>query len=98
MLRFANVATPFTGVTVFVPESVPPPGFVPRGGGRSVQKAATVVPASSLAASCTAGEIVLPALVLLGWTVNTRWVAGRGVMLNGELVAPVRPVAVATSV
>src|SRR6266850_2850851 len=62
MLRVENVATPFTAVTILVPESVPPAGLVPS-------------------------EIVLPAVVLLGWTVKTRCVAGGGGGLSASTVA-----------
>src|SRR5216117_2185874 len=78
MLKFENVATPFTGVAVVVPERVPPPGFAPSAMVIVLLKVATVFPASSWAATCTAGEIVLPAVVLLGCTVKTRCVAGGG--------------------
>ncbi len=47
MLKFENVATPFTGVAVVVPESVPPPGFVPNAMVIVLPKLATVFPASS---------------------------------------------------
>src|SRR6267378_6377423 len=78
MLRFEKVATPFTGVTVFVPESSPPLGLVPRAIVTEPVKLGSVVPASFWAATFTAGEIGLPASVALGWTVNTRCVAGGG--------------------
>src|SRR6266853_689655 len=78
MLRVEEVATPFTAVTIFVPESVPPLGFVPRATVTEPVKLGSVVPASFWAATFTAGEIGLPATVALGWTVNTRCVAGGG--------------------
>src|SRR5438034_471186 len=78
MLRFENVATPFTGVAVFVPASVPPLGLAPSAMVIGLPKVATVTPASSCAATGTAGEIVLPAVVLVGSTVDARWVAGGG--------------------
>src|SRR2546426_230556 len=78
MLRSEKVATPFTAVTIVVPESVPPLGFVPRATVIEPVKLATVFPASSCAATCTAGAIVLPAVASFGWTAKTRWVAGGG--------------------
>jgi len=66
MLRPEKVATPFTAVTVLVPESVPPPGFAPNATVMSPLKVETRLPALSCAVTCTGGEIVLPALVLLG--------------------------------
>src|SRR2546425_257438 len=78
MLRSEKVATPFTAVTIVVPESVPPLGFVPRATVIEPVKPATVFPASSCAATWTGGEMALPAVALLGWTAKTRWVAGGG--------------------
>src|SRR5438876_1213405 len=100
MLNDGKGAAPGNSVTIFVPESVPTLGMLARAMVMSVLKPATVLPASSCAAACTAGELVPPAMVLVGCTVKTRCVAGRGVMLNAALVAPVTPgaVVVATSV
>ena len=47
MLRFEKAATPLAVVTVFVPESVPPLGFVPRAIVTGPVKLASVLPASS---------------------------------------------------
>src|SRR5437870_4770681 len=100
MLRFETVATPFTAATLVVPARVPPPGLVPIAMVTVPVKPATVLPASSCAATCTGGEIGLPAVVVLGGTTNaSRVAAGVGaVMLNVALVALVRPEAVAASV
>ena len=75
MLRFEKLATPFTAATLLVPDSVPPLGFVPRATVMVPLKVASVLPAPSRAATCTGGEIVLPAVALLGWTVNASCVA-----------------------
>ena len=59
--RFPNVATPPTAATVVVPESVPPPGFVPIAIVMLPVKDVTVVPPLSTARTVTAGEIEAPA-------------------------------------
>src|SRR5881628_255458 len=87
MLRFEKVATPFTAVLVVVPESVPPLGFVPSAMVIVPLKLVTVFPASSCAATCTAGEMVLPAVVLVGWTVKARCVAGGGAAFSATTLA-----------
>src|SRR6267378_1280028 len=92
MLRVEKVATPFTAVTILVPESVPPAGLVPSAMVIEPPKLVTVTPASSCAATRTAGEIVLPAMVLLGWTVKTRCGGGGGGVaagLNSKFFVPV---------
>src|SRR2546422_1602398 len=96
MLRFENVATPFTAGTLSVPASVPPAGSAPIATVMVPVKLVTVFPEASRALTCTAGVIVAPASVLLGCTVKPRCVAAGGggggaVMSNGSLVAPVRP-------
>ena len=75
MLRLENVATPFTAETERVPASNPPLGFAPRAMEIVPLKLASVFPPSSWAATTTAGEIVLPAVVVLGCTVKARCVA-----------------------
>ena len=75
MLRFEKVATPFTAPTVVVPDSVPPLGFEPNAIVIEPVKVASVLPAPSRAATCTGGEITLPAVAPLGWTVNASCVA-----------------------
>ena len=69
--RFANVATPATAATVFVPASAPPCVFVPNVITTSPVKLVTVFPWGSCAVTCTAGAIGAPAVVLLGCTVKT---------------------------
>ncbi len=65
-------------------------------------KLVTRLPRSSTAVTSTAGVIVAPGAVLLGWTVNTSCVAwgggGGAVMSNPALVAPVSPAALAVNV
>jgi hypothetical protein len=98
MLRPANVATPFTAATVAVPESVPPPGLVPRATVMFAAKVGSVFPSASCAATCTAGVIEAPATVLVGCTAKARCVAAPAAIVNGVLVAPLTPVAAAVSV
>jgi len=52
----------------------------------------------SRAVTTMAGVIATPAVAVLGCPVNTRMLAGPGVMLNPALVAPVTPVAAAVRV
>src|SRR5437870_12125441 len=93
MLRFETVATPFTAATLVVPARVPPPGLVPIAMVTVPVKPATVLPASSCAATCTGGEIGLPAVVVLGWTTNASRVAAGEVVARSEerRVGLVRP-------
>ena len=53
---------------------------------------------ASRAVTCTAGVIVAPAVVLLGYTENTSCVAVPAVILNAVLVPVAGPVALAVSV
>src|SRR2546422_10852338 len=88
ILRFWNVAMPFTAFTGAPPESVPP-----LDAGSSASPIAPVNPcttcsAASSAATCTGGVIAAPALVVCSCCVNPRWVAGGGgpgVMSNAVL-------------
>ena len=59
--RFANVATPFVAVIVFVPESVPLAGLVPIATVIAPVNDATSVPLASSAETCTGGVMVCPA-------------------------------------
>src|SRR2546427_13223208 len=78
MLKSEKVATPFTAVTVLVPDRVPgmskPPlfavGIVPR-----PLKRATGLPRASSAVTFTGGRIVMNGSVVLGWTVMASCVA-----------------------
>src|SRR5438034_11587283 len=90
MLRVENVATPLAAATVVVPAKAPPPGFVPIAAVTLPLNPVAVFPCASWTVTCTAGVIVAPAVVLVGCTVNTSWLAGPGVMVNGAEVAPVR--------
>src|SRR5207244_5326401 len=100
MHRFEHVAAPLSFATRRSSDLVPPPGLVPIATVTFPVKLVAVFPASSGAATGTAGETGPPAVVVLGWTTNTSRVAvGAGaVMSNAVLVAPVRPAAVAWSV
>src|SRR5438093_645936 len=88
IVRFANVATPFTAFTGPLPDSVAPPAL-PRAREIAPVKLGTVFPDASRAVTVTAGVIATPTCVLLGCTPNARCVAGGGgpaVMLNELLV------------
>src|SRR2546426_7827493 len=79
MLRFAKVATPFTALTVAVPESVAPARFESIATVRAFVAVVTVAPVAVWMATCTAGAIAAPAVALLGWTVIASLVPpGRG--------------------
>ena len=71
MLRPGNVATPATAAMLFVPESVPPPGFTAIDIVTVPVKAVTVFPAPSWAEICTAGLMLIPAVSVVGCCVNT---------------------------
>src|SRR5438552_798012 len=77
LLNVENVATPLTAFTLVVPASVPPPGFAPSATVINPVKPVTTFPASSSAATRTAG-IVCPACVVCGCVVKATWVAGGG--------------------
>src|SRR5213083_3809362 len=98
MLRVENVATPATAATVAVPDRVPSPGLVPSAAVTLPLNPVGVLPCASWTVTCTAGVIVAPAVVLVGCTVNTSWLADPGVMVNGADVAPVRLALLAASV
>src|SRR6266487_2486627 len=97
MLRFEKVATPFTAATALVPDRVPPLGFVPSAILIESVKLVTVLPASSCAATRTGGEMVAPAVVPVGWTVNASRVAGAGGG-GGGTTAGLSPTTVASQV
>src|SRR6266513_3916022 len=81
MLRSENVAPPPTALSVVVPLSVAsgaPVNGVMLTLTASV-KAVAVLPYASTAVTTTAGEITSPALVSVGWPVNTRSTAAPGV-------------------
>src|SRR5512132_2033936 len=98
MDRLENVATPLTADTVVVPDSVPPPGLVPIATVMLAVELVTVFPDASCTVTCTAGEMLAPAVALLGWTVNASLAAIAGVTLNAVEVAPVSPADAAVSV
>src|SRR3989442_4359897 len=97
MLRAEKVATPLTAATEPPPVSVPPPGFVPIARVTLPVNVVAVCPAASCAATCTAGVIAAPAVVLLGDTVNTSWVGVTVVMLNCGLFTAVKALDLARS-
>ena len=91
MLRPAKVTTPLAAATVVVPDRVPPLGFVAIATVTLPPKPVTVLPRASWTVTRTAGVMALPAVVPLGCTVNTSWLAGAGVTLNAALVAAASP-------
>ncbi len=95
MLRLEKVATPATAASVVPPASVPPPGFAPIATVTVPPNPVAVFPSPSWAVTWTAGLIAVPAVVVVGGTLNTSCVAFPAAMLNAALVAPVGPVAAA---
>ena len=93
-----NVATPLVALSETVPESVPPPGFVPIARLINALLDVTVFPPASWTVTVTAGLIALPATTVVGCWLYTTFVAGPAVTANEALTAPVRPVAVAVNV
>src|SRR5262245_5673476 len=98
MDRLEKVATPPTAETVVVPDSVPPPGLVPIATVMLAVELVTVLPKVSCTATCTAGAMETPAVVLLGWTVKATLDAAAALMLNPAEVAPVSGADAAVSV
>src|SRR6185295_10108010 len=84
-----NVATPPDADAVVVPDSVPPPGLEPIATVMLAVEPVTVLPNASCTATCTAGEMLTPAVALVGWTVKATFAAAAAVMLKVEEVAPV---------
>src|SRR5882724_9955454 len=105
MLRLLNVAIP-AKVPVPVrldlsPESVSPPGLFPMATvtvGRPPGNDVTLFPEASWTVTLTAGEMIVPAVVLVGCTVNASWAAGPAVIVTAFEVTLVSPVAAKLSV
>src|SRR5438034_545589 len=74
MLNVETVATPLTAFPLVVPARVPPPGSAPSPTVIDPVNPVTTFPASSSAATRTAG-IVCPACVVCGCVVKATWVA-----------------------
>src|SRR6266571_2275165 len=89
MLNPENVAMPPAAATLDVPERAPPPGFAPIATVTEPLNAVAVLPCASCAVTWTAGVIVAPATVVVGWTVKTSWLAAPGVTLKTVLLAVV---------
>src|SRR2546422_7107072 len=90
ILRFANVATPFTAFTGALPVNVPPAGLLSMAIATAPVKLVTVFPDASRAVTVTAEEIATPHCGVLGCTPNPICVAeggGGDEMLKGLLVA-----------
>ena len=87
--RPGKLATPFTGFTVVVPDSVPPPGFAPIATVTALVALVTVLPEASWTA--TAGAIASPAIALPGCTVK------RSLAAEDDWVGPPQSIATAPS-
>src|SRR5438552_3782434 len=98
MLNPENVAMPPAAATLDVPERAPPPGFAPIATATEPLNAVAVLPCASCAVTWTAGVIVAPATVVVGWTVKTSWFAAPGLMIKEALGCPASPVADVVSV
>src|SRR6267378_2588742 len=96
--KSAKVATPFTAATVFVPESVSAPGFVPIVIVTESAAVDTRLSYASRTATVTDGTNVQAAMRLPGCATNTSCAAAPGLILNAELVAAVNDPALARSV
>ena len=96
--RPANVATPFTAPTVVVPDSVPPPGFVPITTVTNDESVVTVFPKASCTVTSGCVPNAAPAVEVFGDVEKANFAAAPGVMLNGLLVAPVSAPSAAVSV
>src|ERR1051326_6555136 len=86
MLRFENVATPFTAFTVNVPLKVADGEPGPREIVTAFVAPATTPPLMSCTATVTAGDIVTPAVAADGDCAKASFVAGRLLTVNAELV------------
>ena len=75
--RLLNVAVPADAATVFVPLSVPPPGFVPIATVTDADEFATL-PNWSCSCTVTAGLIDAPAVALVGCCPITSFAAAAG--------------------
>ena len=93
-----KVATPPTALVVVVPDSVPPPGFVPSASDTAPANDVAVLPLASRAVTTTDGASALPAVPFDGCVVNTSVAGAAAFTVKGVLVALVRPVLVAASV
>src|SRR4051812_25257457 len=98
MEMLENVATPLTADTVDVPDSTPPPGLVPMDTVMTAVELVTVLLKASCTVTRTAGEMLTPAVALVGCTVKASLVAAAGVMLNADEVAEVSDAEDAASV
>src|SRR5438034_1341814 len=85
MVRSVKVATPATAVTGMLPVSVPPDAFVAMASVTFPVNPVAVLPKASRAITRTAGVIVAPACVALGWTVNASLAAAAGEIVNAVL-------------
>src|SRR5712692_1297366 len=75
MLKLAKDATPATAPCISVPDSVPPPAFVPIATVTLPVNPVALLLFASSAVTWTAGVIAAPAVLFVGCTVNTSLVA-----------------------
>src|SRR5713226_7122446 len=75
MLKLAKDATPATAPCISVPDSVPPPAFVPIATVTLPVNPVAMLLFASSAVTWTAGVIAAPAVLFVGCTVNTSLVA-----------------------
>src|SRR3989449_11095557 len=97
-LKPGKEATPPTAATVAVPASTAVPGLAPSATVTFPVNAVAALPCGSCAVTWTDGVIAAAAVVVVGSTVKTSWLAAPGVTLNAVLLAVVSPVAAAVSV
>src|SRR3989442_2488832 len=98
MVSVEKVATPFTAVTVVVPDNAPLAGLEPITTVMLFVALVTVLPRLSCTATWTAGAMAVFDRASLGCTTKLSRVGVPAVMLNALLVAPVSPAVVAMSV
>src|SRR2546425_421194 len=97
MLRFEKVAIALSALTVVISLNVAFGDHRPNAIVSALLAVVTKLPAPSCTATVPAGVIVAPAVAELGELVNASFVAALATV-NAELVAEVKPVAVATNV
>src|SRR5436853_7693751 len=97
MDRSAYVAVPATALTVVVPANVAPAAFSSDTDTAPLKPVARL-PNASRAWTTTAGAMVAPAVVVLGWTEYTSEAVAAALMSNPAEVAEARVPELATSV
>src|SRR2546429_115000 len=88
----ANVATPPDAAWVAVPDKAPPDGLVPMASVTLPVNPVAVFPFASRAVTSTAGVMLPPATVLVGFTADTRVAALPAAVLDAVVVTLAGPV------